>query len=82
MKLVSTAILAAGLVALSACGGGTEENVAANNASDELFNVAPDDLGDENLLGNETLGNDVLVDDALTNTGADNAAEGNVTNSQ
>ena len=72
MKLVSTAILAAGLVALSACGGGAETNVAANNTSDALYNVAPDDLGTE--LDNELLGNE-----AATNVGADNAATDNTT---
>ena len=77
MKLVSKALLAAGLVALSACGGG-EENVAANNTVDELYNVAPDDLGAEDLLGNETLGNDTVLDNALTNdSSGDNSAAGN-----
>ena len=70
MKLVSKALLAAGLVALSACGGGTEENIAANNATDDLYNVAPDDLGLDNaLLGNETVGNDTGLDtNATTDT--------------
>ncbi|MGQ0589286.1 MAG: hypothetical protein ACT4N8_07125 [Sphingosinicella sp.] len=62
MKLVSTAILAAGLVALSACGGGAETNVAANNTSDALYNVVPEDL---NLLGN-----DVLLDGTGTDLNA------------
>jgi hypothetical protein len=77
MKRISTALLAAGLVALSACSGAGEENAAANNVTDEAYNVAPDDLGDENLLGNDTLGNDVLTEnEATTNTGADgNATE-------
>jgi hypothetical protein len=75
MKLVSTALLAAGLAALSACGGG-EENVAADNAAEDLYNVAPDDLGADNLLGNETLGNDSDLDN-LTNGAGDNAATEN-----
>ena len=66
MKILSTALLVAGLVALSACGGGGEENVASNVTA-ETYNIAPD----ENLLGNETLGDETL-DDGTTNTGADN----------
>jgi hypothetical protein len=53
MKILSTALLAAGLVALSACGGAATENAAANNVSEEVYNVAPDDLGVDNGLGNE-----------------------------
>jgi len=76
MRSISTALLAAGLVTLSACGGGGEANVAANNVTDEAFNVAPDDLGDENLLGNEALGNEVLTEnEATANTGAENVTE-------
>jgi hypothetical protein len=78
MRSISTAFLAAGLVALSACGGGGEENAAANNLTDEAYNVAPDDLGDENLLGNEALGNDVLTEnETTTNTGAESNATEN-----
>lgn len=80
MKLISTALLAAGFAALSACGGGAEENVAANTAADEAFNVAPDDLGDENLLGNEGLGDEDLADNIVANDTADDAATENVTN--
>ena len=50
MKRISTVLLAAGLAALGACGGGAETNVAANNSSDALYNVVPEDL---NLLGND-----------------------------
>lgn len=83
MKFLSKALLAAGLVALSACGGGAEENTAVSNAgTEDLYNVAPDDLGSENLLGNDTLGNDLGLDNSATaNTGADAATE-NATNSQ
>jgi hypothetical protein len=83
MKLVSTALLAAGLAALSACGGGEEENSAANTASEDLYNVAPDDLGDENLLGND-LGNDLSLDNGAATEGGDlNASTENSTgNSQ
>jgi hypothetical protein len=47
MKLLSTALLAAGLVALSACGGGatSTDNAADVNAADESLNVPADDLG-------------------------------------
>ena len=82
MKILSKALLAAGLVALSACGGGAEENTAATNVgTEDLYNVAPDDLGTENVLGNETLGNDLGLENSVdTNTGAEaNATE---TNSQ
>ena len=80
MKLISTALLAAGLVALGACGDSEEANVAANNAAEDLYNVAPDELGDENLLGNEALGNDTGLDNVSTND-ADGDA-GNATNAQ
>jgi hypothetical protein len=74
MKLLSSALLAAGLVALSACGGGAE-NTAANNVGDEVYNVAPDDLGSDNLLGNEALGNEAADANASAdNASADNAA--------
>ena len=78
MKLVSTALLAAGLVALSACGGGADENVAANNASDELYNLSEDDLSADNLSGNEAAANEA---DANASAG-DNAASENAANSQ
>lgn len=72
MKLVCTALLAAGLVALSACGDSGEENVAADNAAEDLYNVAPDDLGDDNLLGNDS------GLDNVTNGAGDNAATENI----
>ena len=54
MKPLSMAVLAAGLIVLSACGGSEEANLAADNAAaDESLNALPEDLGDENLLGNE-----------------------------
>jgi hypothetical protein len=53
MKLVHTALLVAGLVALSACGGSEQANVAADNTAEDTLNVAADDLGAENLSGNE-----------------------------
>jgi len=73
MKLVSTALLAAGLVALSACGDGGEENVAATNAGEDLYNVAPDDFGDDNLLGNDA-GLDNVTDGAGDNAATENAS--------
>ena len=69
MKILSTALLAAGLVALSACGGGDEK--AANNVAAETYHVAPDELGNDTLLTNEALGNDVLVDNTVANVGAE-----------
>ncbi|HWT12149.1 MAG TPA: hypothetical protein VN231_05305 [Allosphingosinicella sp.] len=82
MKLVSKALLAAGLAALGACGGGGEENVAANNATEDLYNVAPDDLGAENLLGNETLGNDSALDEGAGNASDNAATENSAGNAQ
>jgi hypothetical protein len=35
MKLISTALLAAGFVSLAACGGGAANNAAANNSAGE-----------------------------------------------
>ncbi len=81
MKLVSTAFLAAGLAALSACGGG-EENVAADNAAEDLYNVAPDEGGSDNLLGNEELGNDSGLDNAANAAGNDATAENIAGNGQ
>ena len=57
MKTFAKAALAASLALLAACGGGAEQNAAANNASDELYNLAPDDLVADNLVGNEALDN-------------------------
>ena len=73
MKRISTVLLAAGLAALGACGGGAETNVAANNASDALYNVVPEDL---NLVGNE-----VLLDNGLGDLNAvdANAVDANST---
>ena len=83
MKLVSKALLAAGLVALSACGGGAEENVAANNTGEDLYNVAPDDLTVDNaLLGNETLGNATGLDDTTTTTDTNTTAGNTTDNTQ
>jgi hypothetical protein len=76
MKLLSTALLAAGLVALGACSGGDDD--AANNVSADTLNVAPDDLGTENLLVDETFGNDLGLDNTALNAATDNsAADGN-----
>ena len=72
MKLLSTALLAAGLVALSACGGEAEENVAANTAVDDLYNVTEEPLTLDNGVGND-LGND------LGNVTGNDSDVGNVT---
>ena len=73
MKLLYTALLAAGLVALSACGGGGADNAAANNVSDEVYNVAPDDLGAENTLGNEAVDLNAADANAVDANAAGNA---------
>lgn len=75
MKILSTALLAAGLVALSACGGG--DSAANNVVADDTLNVAPDDFGNDVLLGNETLGNDTGLD---ANLATDNALSNASTN--
>ena len=80
MKILSTAVLAAGLVALSACGGGG--NDAANNVAAQDYNVAPDDLGNDLGLGNDvTLGNETVVDNTV-NLGTENLAENAAANTQ
>lgn len=74
MKYLSKALVAAGLLALGACGGAATENVAANNtAGDELYNLTPDDLGAGNALGNEIL----LGNEAGNATAAGNAVDTN-----
>ena len=79
MKTLKTALVAAGLMALSACGGGGD-NAANNTAVDDTLNVAPADFGNETVLGNETLGNDTVVD---TNVAVENTStDANSTNSQ
>ena len=66
MKILSTALLAAGLVALSACGGG--DSAANNVVADDTLNVAPDDFGNDVLLGNDTgLDANLATDNALSN---------------
>jgi hypothetical protein len=72
MKALSTALLAAGLVALGACSGGDDN--AANNVGADTLNVAPDDLGTDNFLVDETLGNDLGVDNTALNAAADTGA--------
>jgi hypothetical protein len=57
MKRLSTALLAIGLIGLSGCGGRPANNTAANIASNDVYDVSPDDLGAGNVLGNEGSGN-------------------------
>jgi hypothetical protein len=74
MKKMSTALLAAGLMALSACGGGSE-NKAANTVVEDV-NLVEDNLADENLLGTDTLGNEAGngVETNAAENGASNSA--------
>ena len=83
MKILSKGLLAAGLVALSACGGGAEENSAVvNTVTEDLYNVT-DELSTENLLGNDTLGNELGLDyTAVTDPAAETNAAETTTNSQ
>ena len=50
MKLIKSGLAAAGLMALSACGGGSENK--ADNTVVEDVNVVEDNLLDESLAGN------------------------------
>jgi len=78
MKLISKSVVLAGLVALSACGGAAEQNVAANNtAGDELYNLAPDDLAGNDLPANETLGNETAGNEAAPGNDVAENASGN-----
>jgi hypothetical protein len=78
MKLISKTVVLAGLVALSACGGAAEQNVAANNtAGDELYNLAPDDLAGNEVLANETLGNEAVGNEAAPGNEVAENASGN-----
>lgn len=73
MKLVPMALAAAGLMALSACGGGSE-NKAANTAVEDV-NLVEDNLADEPLAGND-LGNE--AGNAVDANAATGNAAGNV----
>jgi hypothetical protein len=54
MKQLCTALAAAGLLALAACGSTATNNAAAADNVSDTYNVAPDDLTAENLAGNES----------------------------
>ena len=51
MKRLSTALVATALLALAGCGSRTANNSAANNVSNDVYDVAPDSLT-ANDLGN------------------------------
>ena len=77
MKKLSTALLAAGLLTLGACGS-SEEAPATNNSVEDV-NLTTDDLTTtDNLAGTETLGNQA---DALGSEGGNGAgaADANLT---
>ncbi len=74
MRFISTAFLAAGLVALSGCGGAAEQDVVANDGGDELYNLAPADLESETTL-NELDTNLVLDNGTAEETATENAVE-------
>ncbi|HST35969.1 MAG TPA: hypothetical protein VLK25_04990 [Allosphingosinicella sp.] len=75
MKLLSMALAAASLTALSACGGGSE-NKAANTAAEDVNVVAEDNLLDDSLAGN-VAGNEADANAVDANAAAGNEA-GNV----
>ena len=74
MRKFSTALAAAGLLALAGCGGGSESGAANNTAED--VNVSADGLGATDTLDANALGNDVNALDA-GNVG--NGADANLT---
>lgn len=57
MKKVTTALAAAGLLALGACGGGGSDAGAANNTVEDV-NVSADGLTATDSLDSNTLGSD------------------------
>ena len=73
MKLISTALLAAGLASLAACGGGAANNTAANNVTEEV-NLGTEDLGGN--VGNEASLNG-SADNGAGSVAADNGSAGN-----
>jgi hypothetical protein len=78
MKALTTALIAAGALALSACGGG-ETNVAANNTVEEVTNLGTEDLGNDAGLANEAVANEAAPADA---NAVDANASTNATNTQ
>ncbi len=79
MKKVSIALLTAGMLALTACGGGEEANTSANGVDE--YNVAGDNLGATDNLAlpadlNAADGGN-LADPNLTTTNATTAEETN-----
>ena len=75
MKALTISLLAAGALTLGACGGGEANNAAAaDNSANEVYNVAPDEGGNDSGLGNESSANA----SADSNAAADaNASSGN-----
>lgn len=78
MRKISVALVSAGLLALSACGGG--EDAGANNAAAEDLNLATDDLTvtDNGAIPADTLANDANALGTDT-TNLTNAADLNAT---
>jgi hypothetical protein len=74
MKRLSTALLAAGLIALAGCGGRPANNTAANVASNDVYDVSPDDLGAGNMVGNEESGNGSAANGSAGANTASNAS--------
>lgn len=79
MKLISAALVGAGLLALTACGGGATESNASGEATDTV-NVASDDLALDNALATDTLGNEAnaLGTDANLGVDANLTTDGNL----
>lgn len=73
MKLISTALAGAGLLALGACSSGAANNVAVDNSVDAVTNVSSDDLGGDNGLGNAGDTGNAVDANASTANAAGNA---------
>lgn len=72
MKRISTALVAASLLALGACGGGASTSTEANNTSDELYNLTEEDLGGNLLDANAIDANAVELPPADLNAVTEN----------
>jgi hypothetical protein len=75
MKILSTALLAAGLVSLAACGGGATNNAASNAVTNELPPV--ENVGDANLAGPTDLNSAGPVDVNASGSASGNAVATN-----
>lgn len=74
MKLLKTALLAAGLAALGACSGGADNNAAAaNNVVEDVTNVSDEGLVDNGLNESVDANAAVVTDNAVVANETGNA---------